>query len=237
MRFLWLDIAKGFSIILVVCYHFIFDLGEFAGMPFSPDAWYWWIVGYPVLAVFIGGAGIALVCSRAGRSYKNFVQRTVKGSLALLACATAISLVTWFLFPDDAIIFGILHLIAVSRLIGILFIDQLWLSFFTGTVVFFATPLILSIPVQTRLFSFLGCIPDHFSSFDYFPLFPWSGIFFIGMFFGHLLVQKYDGHVSQKPRGTLARTLVFLGKHTLIIYLVHQPIFYLLLWFFGFVRL
>jgi uncharacterized membrane protein len=61
---------------------------------------------------------------------------------------------------------------------------------------------------------------------DYYPILPWFGIALLGVFVGHTL---YPGGT---PRFTLPdlsqrapiRGLTFLGRHSLLIYLVHQPI-------------
>ena len=71
--------------------------------------------------------------------------------------------------------------------------------------------------------------PDFFSS-DYFPLLPWFFLFAAGYFLWRLFAEK-------GPSPALARSLTFgiaplsfLGRHSLIIYLLHQPLLYGCLW-------
>lgn len=239
MRLVWLDLLKGIAIVLVVFYHLLFDLDNFVGLSIDTSAWYWAFAALPVLAIFIGGAGISFVFSSAGRSHWAFISKTLKSTGYLLIGAGAITVITWYLFPEETILFGVLHLIAVSRLISIAFVGRPLTALFVGSITLLLTPAIAGIPVSTRLFVPFGCVPDNFSSLDYFPLFPWFGIFCIGIFFGHLLL-KYKRQDQIFPRVStnyFTRACAFLGRHTLIIYLVHQPIIIAILWLFGLMRL
>jgi uncharacterized membrane protein len=77
---------------------------------------------------------------------------------------------------------------------------------------------------------FLGIHPATFSSVDYEPLFPWFGMVLIGMGLGDYF---YNGNIRKFPvprvPGSLMRALTFPGRHSLVIYLIHQPIIILLL--------
>lgn len=239
MRIIWLDVLKGIAIVMVVAYHLLFDLDQFVGLPIDTTAWYWAVLALPVLAIFVGGAGISLVFSRDHKTYRVFLQKTIKSTAYLFVCAGAVTAITWYLFPDDVILFGVLHLIAVSRLLGMFFVGAPVVALLVGCAIFLATPVIAHIPVTTKLFVWLGCAPDNFSSLDYFPLFPWFGIFCIGMFFGHFLL-RYGRHrekSEETSRGRVTRACAFLGRHTLVIYLFHQPLIISILWVCGLMRL
>ncbi|MCL5436624.1 MAG: DUF1624 domain-containing protein [Candidatus Dependentiae bacterium] len=237
MRLLWLDLLKGISIVLVVGYHLLFDLDHFVGIPIDTEAWYWSLAAFPILAVFIGGAGVSLVLSSFNKTERTFRLLTIKKTAYLCCCALAVTAVTTSLFPDEAILFGVLHLIAVSRLVGMFFVQARRTALITGLAVLAVTPLVTQLPVQTHAFIWLGVVPDNFSSLDYFPLFPWFGIFCIGMFLGQMLPSSWSLSWDVKNPGLLGRTLIFLGRHTLLLYLVHQPVILGMFWFFGFMRL
>ena len=69
-----------------------------------------------------------------------------------------------------------------------------------------------------------------FSSADYFPLLPWFFLFLIGTVFGGWCLQHRDSRILTAP---LSGALTFLGRHSLIVYLLHQPILFgisFLLW-------
>ncbi|MCC7468445.1 MAG: DUF1624 domain-containing protein, partial [Burkholderiaceae bacterium] len=70
----------------------------------------------------------------------------------------------------------------------------------------------------------LGIHPPAFYSIDYTPVFPWLGVVLIGVGLGAILypraARRWDHEVPTLPRSPLR----FLGRHSLAIYLVHQPI-------------
>ncbi len=72
-------------------------------------------------------------------------------------------------------------------------------------------------------------------SVDYFPVFPWFGVFLIGIFLGNVLYPKYERRIQipDLSRFFVVRFFCFLGRHSLTIYLLHQPILILLLYVLG----
>lgn len=95
------------------------------------------------------------------------------------------------------------------------------------------TPIITWEPAGTLLSLIslpLGIHSSTFWSVDYTPLFPWFGVVLIGMGVSSIL---YAGGVRQFAIRTLPdffiTPLSFLGRHSLVIYLIHQPIIILLL--------
>ena len=63
---------------------------------------------------------------------------------------------------------------------------------------------------------------------DYVPLFPWAGFVFLGVTLGQALARRRFGAIALFDRAP--RVLAMLGRHTLLIYIVHQPILLGLLW-------
>ena len=72
---------------------------------------------------------------------------------------------------------------------------------------------------------------------DYRPLLPWFGVVLIGLFFGKVLYAR-GKRVLNLPRSTpaLARPLAPLGRNSLFIYMVHQPVLIALLAIFGIIQ-
>jgi uncharacterized membrane protein len=63
---------------------------------------------------------------------------------------------------------------------------------------------------------------------DYVPLFPWTGVVLLGIAAGHLLWRH-----AFAPLAWLARApapLRWLGRHSLVVYMVHQPLLLGALW-------
>jgi uncharacterized membrane protein len=80
----------------------------------------------------------------------------------------------------------------------------------------------------------LGVVPNQFSTLDYFPLLPWFGVVLLGVFIGNG-VYKNNTRVFQLKdysHTIVVRGLCFLGRYSLIIYLLHQLIIVGLLYLF-----
>ncbi|MFC1906028.1 heparan-alpha-glucosaminide N-acetyltransferase domain-containing protein [Chloroflexota bacterium] len=71
----------------------------------------------------------------------------------------------------------------------------------------------------------LGLKPQSFVTLDYFPMLPWFGVFLLGIFAGKLLypegVRRFKFRDLNNPA---TKSLGFMGRHSLLIYLIHQPI-------------
>lgn len=74
--------------------------------------------------------------------------------------------------------------------------------------------------------TFLGFPPQHFSSADYFSLLPWIFLFVMGYFFYQMGAKK--GWKREKNLGL--RKISALGRRSLVIYVMHQPVIFMLLW-------
>jgi len=93
----------------------------------------------------------------------------------------------------------------------------------------------------TRTFGFstlfwLGFRPENFQTLDYFPVFPWFGMVLLGIYLGNSL---YSGGIRQFAVPALessgaVKGFAWLGKHSLFIYFIHQPLFLGFLWAAGY---
>lgn len=235
----WLiDEIRGFSIIMMVVYHTLFDLVVLFGVEIP--AFYSPFVSF--LVTIFGGVFVFISGSACLYSHSNLRRGGICFGMGLLLTAG-----TLLVMPQDAIWFGILHMLGMSMMLFPLFFKLMcrippWagilgcfllFSFvshtqdgFWGWGEFFKIPLPRMLYDLKWLF-WLGFPPDGFLSADYFPLLPWLFCFLAGGFFGVLLKQRrlpawvYLSHF---------RPLAFVGRHTLVIYLLHQPIVYALLW-------
>jgi len=218
-----IDFLRGVAIILMVCYHILFDLGEFSGVKrffgFSTDlgSAAWTAAQYFFAGLFVILSGISSTLSR------NNVRRGLK----LLAVSLAVSAATFVFDPSSAVYFGILQCLAISMLIyGAAFEKAgpvgcgAWglLVFGLGAVL---PVLKKGLAVRSDWLLPLGIPGSSFSSFDYFPLIPWLGIFLIGSALGK---SVYASRRSLLP-WLLPETFInTAGRHSLLIYIVHQPV-------------
>jgi len=230
-----IDFLRGLSIILMVCYHLLYDLGAMAGVKsllgFTTDLTTpaWLAAQYFFAGLFVVLSGISSTLSRGN------VRRAVK----LLAVALLVTAVTFFYSRDATVHFGILHCLGVSILIyGAAFERaKAPASAAAGAAVLMlsaALPLVLKgTTIRFDWLLPLGIHTPAYASFDYFPLLPWLGIFLAGAALGKSV------YVSRKSliRRRLPVTFInFSGRHSLLIYIVHQPVILGVLYLLGLVR-
>lgn len=212
---LWeVDLLRGLAIIGMVIYHFFFDsffLGRVGQNPFSLPLI---ILARATAATFLFLVGFSFSLSITKYSktdyvlfFRNVLTRVIKVFLA----ASLISFVTYLISPDFTVRFGILHLIAFSLLLLLPF------------ALFRSRLPLLPVSLSLILTGFYLNPKPNYSTFDYYPLIPWFGIVLLGFF----LADHYQSHRPKlfSHRSTpYFRPLISLGRHSLLIYLIHQPL-------------
>lgn len=218
-----LDVLRGVCILGMVVVHLIYDLQTFFSLPFLADSRLFDLIKQwgGVLFLLISG-----ICVTLG-------SHPVRRGLIVFACGLICSAVTagmYFLnMADKSIIiyFGVLHCLGVCMLLWPLFkrlpvwalgllglgltVLGLWIS---GNVV-----------VDFPWLIPLGLVPGDFASSDYFPLLSNLGFFLVGAFLGKTLYRKKETLLPRvNPANPVLAFLTLLGKWSLPVYLLHQPI-------------
>jgi len=230
-RFDALDALRGAAILAMVVYHLSWDLSWFGlvGWPVATGAG-WRAFAGGIAASFLFLSGVTLVLAHGRKIRWKALART---KLILLAAATGVSLGTYFVFGDSFVRFGILHAIFLSGLLALPLLQTSWLISLAASVFVLTLPLWASSYVfngQTWLWTGLGT-PD-FGSVDYVPVAPWTGVLFLGIAFAQsplwtsLSTRLAAWRLNHRP----GRLLKLLGRRSLLIYLVHQPILFGLLY-------
>jgi len=233
-RIIEIDFLRGIAIILMIIFHLIVDLRDFYGYNLEYLGGFWYLEGKLSAILFIIIAGIS---STLGKN-------STRHGLTIFAWAMLLTLITYLYNDNCYILFGILHFLGISlltaNLIGRLPIP--WLLFISSAVLFIGIFLFQSFVNNPYLFP-LGLLTRTFVSLDYYPLFPWYGLFLFGIILGKLFYinkkERLDLHqvppsyaeitISQLPIA-LRNGITYLGQHSLIVYLIHQPILLVLLY-------
>ena len=214
-----LDAWRGAIIVYMLFFHFMYDMHFFYGHPFNPFERLGFATPFLISITFYPLAGITTGLSR----------HTFKNGLRVAALALIFFVVSWFLFPDMFVRFGTLHLLATAMLLTPL-LNRLptWLLS-TLVPVFYLLGQMAHRTLVTNpwLFPF-GLMTIDFTSLDYFPIFPYLGPYIAGMVF-YRLVYARRGKTSLLPEWRWTRPLQFVGRHSLMIYVLHQPVYMVLL--------
>ncbi len=239
MRYWEIDGVRGFAVILMVIFNWAFALQYF--LIYSVGGWlFWWLFPRAIATMFIVIAGISFAISYSKMKtekektktavYKKYIFRG--GKIFLLGMLA--TLATWLFSPQGTILFGILHLLGVAIMLAPIFRNLgRW------NLVFGIIFIVIGVALQTFIVSYpwllwAGIRPENFYTFDYFPLFPWLGVFLIGMFAGNELYKngKRRFNIFHEPATT--KPLSYLGRHSLLIYVLHQPVLIAVLYILGY---
>lgn len=223
-RLVTLDLLRTLAIVLMVIYHFIYDLRFFGYLETTiPNGTEWQAFRSVILSLFIGCVGVGLVLATAqGLRLKKYLRRLAEIALG----AAAVTLVSVQMFPDTWIHFGILHFIIVATLVATPFARYPRAAFVAGSAIL-AAALLGWVGTWWPFNHLQAWVPRY--SVDYVPLFPWLSAVLFGVALGHSKWLRADPLGSLPNAARWARP----GQHSLLIYLLHQPILFALLWCAG----
>ncbi len=237
-----MDAARGVAILMVVLYHLAYDLDNFGGFPIESTSGFWVMFADASAFAFVFLAGLSLSLSYArarGEGRATFGRYLMLRGSKIFSYGMLITLVFWAL-DLGAVVFGILHLIGASIVLAYPFLKLRLPNLLLGLLIVAAGIYLLSTyegasgPFGVLLAPF-GIEPVGLSMPDYRPLLPWFGVLLLGLFFGNVVYAKRKATgAGVSPR---ARPLAFLGRHTLFVYLVHQPVLIATLWSLGVIEL
>jgi uncharacterized membrane protein len=227
-RLVLLDAARGFAVVAMVAYHLVWDLGNFDYIdPFFPYSLQFKSAGHAIALSFLFIAGVSLVLAQErNASFGPFWRRLTR----LAAAAALVSLGTYLVFPQSFVFFGILHCIAAASLLAAPFLFLPWPAALVAAAAAFLAPRFLAAPVfDAAWLSWIGLSTVEPSTNDYRPLLPWSGALLAGMAFAKFPGALHALGAVPAPREGVARiagALRWLGRHSLAIYLQHQPLLF-----------
>ena len=214
MRYWEIDFLRGIGIVLMLISNFITDLQFFLGYPSNV---FWRIFAYLTASIFVFVSGLSFYVSYSKRkSLRRIFIRFVK----LMALGILITIVTFVFLKEGTIYFGILHFLGLAWVLAVPFYRFGLYNALLALVFIVGYPFIDSIHAKTLLLLPIGITPDDFYTLDYFPIFPWFGIFLLGLSFGFVF-----RHRDNSPIRFPYSLICFLGRNSLKIYLIHQPIF------------
>lgn len=224
-----LDALRGICILGMMVVHFVFDLNEFAGLGLTMPGCFNYCQRYGhILFILISG----ICATLASRSFRRGVIVFCAG---LLVTGVTLFMVCVLKFNRSlSIYFGILHLLGLCMILFPLFkklpvwaLAVLGASFVAlGVWLAALEPVAVSFPsAQGLLLGAIGIRPAGFYSGDYFPIFPNLGWFLLGAVLGRTAYRRRESLLPKVNADFfLLRFFRFCGRHSLWIYLLHQPV-------------
>lgn len=232
-----IDSIRGFAVVNMVVIHALYDL--FCVYSLNPG-----FFEHPLVILWERIFGFTFIIL-SGMCI-NFSHRGFRRGLIVLLGGLIITLLTLFFLPGELVWFGILHFLGCAILITFALkkplgrLDPLWgagvsLLLFAvlyglpdGYLGFFGVKL-AALPASlynSAYLAFLGLPSAGFHSADYYPLLPWLFLYFFGFF----LWRVIEGRGWDRSFNRGIPVLDFIGRHSLVIYLLHQPLLFGLFW-------
>ena len=218
-----IDVYRGLAILAMVAYHLLWDLNYygFISVGIGIDAG-WFAFQRTILAAFLLLTGASLwLAHRDGVALRRFWRREA----VLVAAALGVSLVTWFQFGAAFAYFGVLHAIALSAVLALpLLRAPLWVTIGTAAL-FLLLPAVVASPLfNTPWLAWIGFFTAPPETADLVPMFPWFGVVLLGLA-GMRLFESAPAF-GWASAAWPVRLLATIGRWSLVIYLVHQPLLF-----------
>ncbi|MBC8016711.1 MAG: DUF1624 domain-containing protein [Sporomusaceae bacterium] len=228
-----IDFIRGIAIILMIVFHLIVDLKDFYAYNIDYLAGFWYLEGKLSAIIFILISGVSSTLGSGSLSHGSKV----------FAWGMFLTVVTYLYNPGNYILFGILHFLGIS-LLSASFMRRLPSS---CLAMISCAAIALGILFSERFVSSpylfpIGLISSTFISLDYYPIFPWYGVFLFGIIVGKIvcadkkrLSLRQASYIQSESYASLLlirsiKLTAWLGQHSLAIYLIHQPILLALLY-------
>ena len=241
-RFWEIDFLRGIAILLMIIFHVLYDFNYFGGYNFNLHSGIWLYVGRASALLFIFLVGVSLTLSHSkaigmNMSKKDIYKKYIKRGGKIFSWGLAITFTTWLFLKDGVVIFGILHFIGLSIILAYPFFRLRTYNLLMGAGIVFTGLYLGNLAFNFPWLLWLGFKPYSFYTLDYFPLIPWFGVTLIGIFVGNSLYPNCTRNFDMKNRteSLSIRLFCLIGRRSLLIYLIHQPILIILLYLLGFV--
>lgn len=233
-RYRFVDHIRGLALLSMIAYHAVWDLVNMYG---------WRIEWYISEAGEIWQQSICWTFILLSGFCWSFGQKKVKRGLIVFSGGLLITVITLLVMPQNRVIFGVLTMLGTCMLLQS-WLEPIWKRWnsIVGLLMAFLIFILLKninqgyigmgevvrIPLPKALYAnlfttFLGFQAENFFSTDYFSLIPWYFLFLTGYFAYRFLAEK---ELLGKIPNIHIAPLEWVGKHSLMIYMLHQPVVY-----------
>ena len=224
-RLIGIDIFRGWAILLMVLFHLCYDLQHFQYINFhiQENTFFIWF-RFLIVSMFLFTVGMSLkLTHKDAINYKALKKR----ALLLSITSLFVSIGSYMVFPQTWIYFGILHFVLLASFIVLPFLNYPKTTLITAVVSFIAFHLnILDVHFLFELLAIPLHLPPDITE-DVVRFFPWISFVLLGIATValHWHHKPFDNNFFNK-KGKINSFFTLLGKHSLAIYLIHQPILF-----------
>lgn len=227
------DILRALALVMMLVYHLLFSITYLGIVEIEVLTGFWRWFAYATASLFILIAGLSLTLSESAQRRRGATPRAItlrigRRGFELIGWGLVITVVTGVALEQGMILFGILHLIGVGTLLAIPFLRHPIVATVVGITCISLGPVVSTIPGPMYL-AWLGFHPVDFISLDYVPILPWFGVLLLGVGLGRLVYPGGERRFSLGPIPDWTRPLSWIGRHTLAVYLLHEPAILLVL--------
>lgn len=215
-----IDTLRGGAILMMVFYHLGFDLDHLGWIHYDINNDLRWLTARAlILGSFLCLVGVSLALAE---TQPKALQLKLLRIGKIAGAAGLVTLGSWLFLPDATIYFGTLHAIALMSLVLQLKPLPPWLAGILGLLAL-GLGIACAHPVfDSPLLAWIGLMTHKPLTADYVPMLPWFGVCLIG----YAAAKEFQpslrtATVARQPRWP---RIAWLGRHSLAIYLVHQPL-------------
>ncbi|CDF59357.1 heparan-alpha-glucosaminide N-acetyltransferase [Thermobrachium celere] len=214
-----IDLFRTIAIILMIIFHFVYDLNEFVGVDINYETGIWYFLGKAAGLLFIIISGIS----------SNFSKKPIKNAFKIFIYAFLINIISYILFKDSYIRFGVLHFLGTMTIFSVILNKvKTYLLILIQVLAYIIYRVVLHVFVSTYLLIPFGFTYSGFVSIDYYPIIPYIIYYILGILIYRLVYKKGKRIL---PIEIKSRIIEGISKKSLEIYLLHQPVILLVLYF------
>ncbi|WP_169507201.1 heparan-alpha-glucosaminide N-acetyltransferase [Pleomorphomonas koreensis] len=219
------DVARGALLLAMASYHFSWDIANVRLVDWgvaSDPLWRAYAAAIAGSFLFLSGLSFRLA-ERGGLDPLRYGTRLARLALA----AAAVSVGTYIVFPEAWVFFGILHMMLLASLLAPLLVRLPAALLLMLAAAALVLPEVWRSPAFDGLgWGFLGLAGTPPVSNDLVPVFPWIAPYLAGLVAGGPLIRRAESRTGAPPLRRGTGWLAVLGRHSLLFYLLHQPLLY-----------
>lgn len=211
MRLGYLDLLRALAIIWMIIFHVAYDMNSLQFIQWDFNSGFWYAFPRVIAWTFLFCVGVALNIVHTPKiNWPSLTKRSIK----LAAAALAVSIGTYFMFPQQWVYFGTLHCILVGSILGALIVKNRILCWFLlGLILILQYGLAYDIKWVSSLLQR--------QSMDFIPIYPWFWAILAG-----IVISPYLNQIRFLRELPVPKAFSFLARHSLKIYLIHQPVIF-----------